>query len=164
MRLNVKTISFALVLILGIAALALSPALAFGLQGTSQNHQRFEVTFTKWITGMTPSGTLLMPGYTGGDAVGDFAGEVLNRKVSADGRTTMLQPIYEVRAGDRSFTALILGGQNSTGLGLLDGVILEGWRTGARVHVEFQKTTDCYRAPAGVCFQGTIRILPDSQP
>jgi len=140
----------------------ISPARALGLQGASQNHQRFEVTFTKWITGPTPSGTLLMAGFTGGDAVGVFAGEVLNRKVSTDGSITLLQPIYEVKAGDRSFTALILGGLNNTGLGLLDGVILEGWRTGARGHVEFQAKTNCVGAPAGACFRGTISILPDS--
>jgi hypothetical protein len=72
MRFNAKTISYALVLIAGVAALAVSPALAFGLQGASQNHQTFEVTFTKWITGVTPSGTLLMAGFTGGDAAGGF--------------------------------------------------------------------------------------------
>ena len=165
MRFNLKTTtSFALLLIAGAATLALSPDLAFGLQGTSPNHQMFEVTFTKWITGTSPSGTFLMAGLTGGDAPGSFSGEVLDRKVSTDGRTTLLHPVYEVISGNRSFTALIRGGQNSTGLGLLDGVILEGWRTGARVHVEFQRMTDCYGAPPGTCFQGTIRILPDSQP
>lgn len=155
---------FAALLSAIVLVFQISPALAFGLQGGSQNHQTFEVTFTKWITGGTPSGTLLMEGFTGGDAAGIFAGEVLNRKVSTDGRTTLLQPIYEVTSGSRSFTALILGGQNSTGLGLLDGVILEGWRTGARVHVEFQRMNDCSGAPSGPCFQGTIRILPDAQP
>jgi hypothetical protein len=148
-----------------VLVIQISPALAFGQQGASHNYQTFEVTFTKWITGMTSSGTLLMAGKTRGDAVGDFAGEVLNRKVSTDGQTTLLQPIYQVIAGNRSFTALILGGQNSKGLGLLDGVILEGWRTGARVHVEFQRKDNCRDAPPGVspCFEGTIFILPDSQ-
>jgi hypothetical protein len=158
-RTRVASLLSAIVLVFHI-----SPALAFGLQGKSQDHKAFEVTFTKWITGVSSSGTLLMAGLTGGDAPGGFAGEVLNRKVSTDGRTTLLQPIYEVISGNRSFTALILGGQNSAGLGLLDGVILEGWRTGARVHVEFQRMNDCPNAPPGPCFQGTIRILPDSQP
>ena len=39
------------------------------------------------------------------------------------------------------FTALIRGGTNSGGRAsaLLDGVILAGWRTGARVQVELQR-------------------------
>src|SRR2546425_13150391 len=58
----------------------ISPALAFGLQGASQNHQShkhqsFEVTFTKWITGPTPSGTLLMAGFNGGGGSRAFCWE-----------------------------------------------------------------------------------------
>jgi hypothetical protein len=80
-----------------------------------------------------------------------------------------LHAIYEVQVGEDSFTALIQGGRNRvTGGGaLLDGVILAGERTGARVHVEFQ-TYDpppngpgCpdARAPMGrSCFIGTIRV------
>jgi hypothetical protein len=158
-RTRIASLMSAIVLLFQI-----SPAPALGMQGASQNHLRYEVTFTKWITGQTASGTLLMAGFTGGDAVGTFAGEVLDRRVSTNGRVTLLHPVYEVIAGDRSFTALIRGGTNSTGLGQLDGVILEGWRTGARVHVEFQGMNNCPGAPAGLCFQGTIRILPDSVP
>ena len=63
------------------------------------------------------------------------------------------------RPGDHSFTALIHGGQNNqTGGAVLDGVILGGWRTGDRVHVEYRVKTNCLGAPAGTCFQGTIRI------
>ena len=47
--------------------------------------------------------------------------------------------MYEVVNGDRSFSALIRGGQNSAGAGRLDGVILAGWRSGARVQVVFQR-------------------------
>jgi hypothetical protein len=84
------------------------------------------------------------------------------RKVSADGRITQLWPIYEVTAGSRSFTALIQGGTNNrTGVGLLDGVIMDGWRTGDRVQVRFQTMTNCAGAPAGTCFQGTMRISRD---
>ena len=42
-----------------------------------------------------------------------------------------LEAIYEIRAGDHSFTALIRGGTNNlTGAAQLDGVVLAGWRTG----------------------------------
>lgn len=107
---------------------------------------------------------ILFTGFTGGDAAGAFAAEVLYRKVSSDGSIAQLWPVYKVAAGNRSFTALIQGGSNAAGLGLLEGVIMDGWRTGARVRVRFQRMTNCDNAPAGTCFQGTIRILPDTQP
>ena len=132
------------------------------------------VTFTKWVTGVTAPtvpGTPLPPGdpgqnivlfsgFTGGAAPGLFYAEVLYRKVSANKQITQLWPIYNVSAGHRSFTALIQGGTNNgTGVGLLEGVIMEGWRTGSRVRVRFQTMTNCAGAPPGTCFQGTIRIL-----
>lgn len=126
-------------------------------------HRRaVDVTFTKWVT-TSP----LMEGFTGGDVAGDFVGEVLQRQVSLNGRIIRLEAMYEVQAGDHSFTALIRGGTNAaTGAALLDGVILAGWRTGARVHVEFQTMipsspteSGCAGAPTGkTCFQGTIHI------
>lgn len=112
------------------------------------------ITFTKWITGFP-----LMAGFVGGDVAGDFAGEVMQYQESGNRRIIRLEAMYEVQAGNRSFTALIRGGQNNeTGTAILDGVILGGWRTGARVHVEYDVMTDCNGAPAGLCFQGTIHI------
>ena len=73
--------------------------------------------------------------------------------------------MYEVVDGDRSFTALIRGGSECGGRGLLDGVILAGWRTGARVQVVFQRylaiagRPSCVGAPGGKkCFVGTIHV------
>jgi hypothetical protein len=71
--------------------------------------------------------------------------------------------MYEVVDGDRSFTALIRGGSNPAGLGLLDGRILAGWRTGAPVHVAFQRYLasegGCVGAPVGkTCFVGVIHV------
>ena len=143
---------------------------------TSRNkhHQPADVTFTKWVTTFP-----LMEGVTGGDAPGEFVGEVLQRQVSQRqaescyqpapncGRVIRLEAFYEVRAGDRSFVALIRGGSSGdTGAAQLDGTILFGWRTGARVHVEFKtmipaSSTDsaCMGAPAGkTCFHGTIHV------
>ena len=138
-------------------------------------HRRpVDITFTKWVT-TSP----LMEGFTGGDVSGDFVGEVLQRQVSqtqaADcylpapncGRIIRLEAMYEVKAGNHSFTALIRGGTSGdTGAAQLDGVILFGWRTGARVHVEFQTMAapsptepGCVGAPPGrTCFEGTISI------
>jgi hypothetical protein len=132
------------------------------------------VTFTKWVTAVVPpnpgeavASRFLMAGIVGGDVAGDFVGEVLDRRVSTTGTVTAqivaLDALYEVRAGDHSFTALIQGGQNNaTRKALLDGVILDGWRTGARVHVEFTVIRGCAGKPAGPCFEGTIRIQRDS--
>ena len=87
-----------------------------------------------------------MAGVTGGHiGAGTFVGEVLDRKVSS-GLTApivSLHAIYEVQAGAFSFTALIQGGSGTAGIGLLDGVILNGWRAGSRVHVEFKTEASC---------------------
>jgi hypothetical protein len=168
-----------------LALLQISPVMAGGqsdaqlvlMQGTrvpgpptppaeqAENKHRggVDITYTKWITTLP-----LMEGFTGGDVPGVFAGEVFQRQVSRDGRVIRLEAVYEVKAGDRSFTALIRGGTGETkpgepasvsGAALLDGVILAGWRTGARVHVEFQTKTNCAGAPdARTCFEGTIHI------
>ena len=175
-------------LIAVVLLLQLSPALASGhpdaQQATLQGSRPVEVTFTKWPTTGLPSqptvpGRTLFKGFVGGDlGDGDFVAEVLDSKVSTNctffadpctpgitpptitGSIGALQAIYEVQAGENSFTALIQGGRNRVtgGVALLDGVILAGWRTGARVHVAFQTTADCAGAPAGPCFQGVIRV------
>ena len=156
------------------AVIMLSPLLLQTSRAHPGDDDKVEVTFTKWSIGVTPAPTpplppgdpgqttILFAGFTGGDAPGTFAAEVLYRKVSNNGSITQLWPIYQVFAGNRSFTALIQGGtNNATGVGLLNGVIMDGWRTGDRVQVRFQRMTNCAGAPAGTCFQGTIRILRD---
>jgi hypothetical protein len=124
-----------------------------------------EVTFTKWVK--VVDGVSLLDGFTGGDVVGVFAGEVFRSQTSYDGRIRLLDAMYGVQAGDRSFAAVIRGGRNNNpGDAVLDGVILDGWRTGARVHVEFQTkpapsptASACDGAPPGLtCFQGIIQI------
>lgn len=134
------------------------PAIA---NGAHKHRRAVEVSFTKWITAFP-----LMEGGVGHTGEGVFAGEVLNAKPTTNrGITsiTSLEAVYEVQAGRHSFTALLRGGQNNvTRTAVLDGVILNGWRTGARVHVEFDIISTCDGKPAGPCFQGTIRILPDS--
>jgi hypothetical protein len=142
-----------------VILLQISPALAgSGADGASNQRRPVDITFTKWITGFP-----LMAGFVGGDVAGDFTGEVLQFQPSGSGRIVRLEALYEVQAGRRSFTALIRGGQNNeTGTAILEGVILGGWRTGAHVHVEYEVMTDCPGAPAGTCFEGTIRVHPPS--
>ena len=133
------------------------------------------ITFTKWISGGSAP-DFWLAGVVGGDVVGGFAGEVLTLQNTTNPNITSitrLAAIYEIQdnTGSHSFTALIQGGQdNQTDKALLDGTILGGWRTGARVHVQFKQINDsavCTSAgaPSGTrpCFQGTIRIPPDSQ-
>ena len=149
-----------------------------------------EVTFTKWRTVVIPAppgvpapGTTtrsLFKGIAGGDlGAGDFVAEVLDRKASTPCTTVdpacapgtpptittpiaALHAIYEVQVGEHSFTALIQGGSNGvTGVGLLNGVILAGWRTGARVSVAFDTLSSCTDRDGvahGPCFDGTIRV------
>lgn len=144
----------------GVVALCIqiSPATA----ADHRDHNRpVDLAFTKWVTTFP-----LMEGYWGGDLANKFVGEVLQRQVSVNpslNSIVRLEAIYEFKNGDRSFTALIRGGTNNvTGAALLDGVILAGWRTGARVHVEFDTIpaiTGCFGAPAGKdCFVGTIHV------
>ncbi len=133
------------------------------------------VTFTKWVTSFPnkEDSVANMKGVVGGDVVGDFAGEVFERQTTTNTEITSitwLVAIYEIHAGPHSFTALVQGGQNNqTNKALLDGVILGGWLTGARVQVGFlqiNNSTDCTNAGAppstSPCFQGTIRIEPES--
>jgi len=161
------------VMIASVLLLNMPSAVANGAPNGRHKHDVI-VTFTKWVTAVVPpipgeaaASRFLMAGIVGGDVAGNFVGEVLDRRVSTTGTVTAqivaLDALYEVQAGDHSFTALIQGGQNNaTRKALLDGVILDGWRTGARVHVEFTVIRGCAGKPAGPCFEGTIRILRDS--
>jgi len=154
-----------------VAAVALvtqiSPALA---TGKDDDNRPVEITFTKWGVTAPPLPAPQPPfglfeGVSGDRLPGSFVAEVLWRQLSLNGHVNGLEAMYEVVDGDRSFTALIRGGSNAAGLGLLDGVIMAGWRTGARVEVVFQRHSaiagmpSCEGAPVNkTCFEGTIRV------
>ena len=144
----------------------MSPVLA-----ADQDHDSrpVAISFTKW--GAPPPAVPPTPffglfeGFAGDGIPGSFNAEVLWRQMSVNGHVTGLEAMYEVVDGDRSFTALIRGGSNAAGAGRLEGVILAGWRTGARVQVEFQRygaisgLPSCEGAPLNkTCFEGTIHI------
>ena len=151
-----------------VGAVALLIQISPALASDQDNHNRpVEITFTKW--GAPPPAVPPTPffglfdGFAGDGPVGSFFAELLWRQVSVNGHVAGLEAMYEVVDGDRSFTALIRGGTNAAGAGLLDGVILAGWRTGARVHVEFQRHLPseggCVGAPPGKnCFEGIIHV------
>jgi hypothetical protein len=158
------------------------PGIAVPSTETTKDKRRgpVEITFTKWRTAILPPppaapSRRLFKGIVGGDlGDGDFVAEVLDRKdstpctaldppctpdIPVTGSIIALHAIYEVQVGEHSFTALIQGGTNGvTTAALLDGVVLAGWRTGAKVHVAFQTIPTCDGAPAGPCFQGVIRV------
>ncbi len=168
-----------------VALLQTSPAEARGENGTRRDNRNtvMDVAFTKWNA--TP---VVLTGVTGGDVPGTFVGEVLQNQHSVNplvnpnpdpavdrvspilNGIVRLESLYGVMADDmrRSFTALIRGGQNQvTGVARFEGVVLAGWRSGARVRVVYQRyfAGDDHCTGAGApstanCFVGTIRIEP----
>jgi hypothetical protein len=135
------------------------------------DHNRpVDITFTKWgVTAPPPPAPQppfgLLEGFAGDGPVGSYVGEVLWRQASLNGHVVGLTAMYEVVDGDRSFTALIRGGQNAAGAAHFDGVILAGWRAGARVQVVYQRhlaiagMPSCAGAPLNkTCFEGTIHV------
>jgi hypothetical protein len=143
-----------------VGAVALLLQIAPALAADEENNNRpVEITFTKWSA--PPLGLLV--GFVDDGLEGSFVGEVLWRQASVNGHVVGLEAVYEVVDGDRSFTALIRGGQNAAGAARFDGVILAGWRTGARVQVVYQRHLasegGCARAPIGkTCFEGIIHV------
>ena len=133
-------------------------------QGRDDPNRPLEATFAKWFITST-----LLEGNWGGNVDNKFVGELLQRQASVNlalNTVARLEAVYQFHHGGEFFTALIRGGSNSvTGKAYLDGVVLAGWRTGASVHVEFDRkagipgTIGCAGAPAGTtCFVGTIQV------
>lgn len=127
-------------------------------QATAQSRPVY-VTFTKWFPAPGP----LMVGITDEDGdPGTYAG-VLLRRTPLNDQIAELEAQYQViNPSGHSFTALIEGKSHiPTGSAVLNGVVTEGWSLGAQVHVTFDRVP-CAQAPNGVCFQGTIRVMPGS--
>ena len=157
------------VVFVGVVALCLQVAHVMA-DGRGDHNRPVEITFTKWAETAPPPPAPQPPfglfeGFSDDGLPGSLVAEVLWRQPSLNGHVIGLEAMYEVVDGDRSFTALIRGGQNAAGAALLEGVILAGWRTGARVQVEFQRylanplLPSCEGAPINKnCFEGTIRV------
>ena len=155
--------------LVGAIVMLLPVSLAMAQGHSDHSNRPIDVTFTKW--GAPPPAVPPVPffglfeGFSGDGLVGSFVAEVLWRQRSVNGHVTGLEALYEVVDGDRSFSALIRGGSNAAGSALLEGVILAGWRTGARVQVEFQAypaivgAPSCEGAPDNKnCFVGIIHV------
>lgn len=120
-----------------------------------------EVTFTKWIDPSFPQ----FKGVAGGDVPGDFAATVLQRTPFDNGNIVDLRARYEVIAEDagHSFVAEIEGKQNNQTLrAVLNGSVVHGWLTGARVHVTFDVIEPCSQFNKPRCFTGILTVLAGS--
>jgi hypothetical protein len=142
-----------------IAVLVLATGIAAASAQTQNRKERantLELTYTKWFAPGFPN----MVGVVGGDIAGQFGGAVLEARPGASGRFTRLKAIYIVVAPDpsRSLTIRVKGAQdNQSGTAELNGRVVDGWRTGARVHAQY-KVISCTQSPDQTCFQGTISI------
>ena len=132
-----------------------------GAQAQATGGANIDVTFTKWIDPIFPQ----FKGVAGGDVPGDFAATVLERTPFDNGNIVALRARYEVIADNaaRSFVAEIEGKQNNqTSRAVLNGSVVEGWLTGARVHVTFDVIRPCPEFNKPVCFTGILRVLAGS--
>ena len=146
----------------GVATAPTAPSNAIPSAGAQAraDSQPVEVTFTKWFP---VPGTPQMVGTTdeGGDP-GTYAGVLLSRTPLNDEIAELEAQYQVINASGHSFTALIRGKSHiQKGNATLNGVVTEGWALGAQVHVTFDRVS-CTAAPNGVCFQGTIRVMPGS--
>src|SRR5262249_9543707 len=143
--------------LIALVVVAATIAAASTQARTRRQHHRnrpadLELTYTKWIAPGLPN----LVGVVGGDIVGKFGGAVYERTVDPTGRFVHLSAIYIVVAPDpeQSFTAHVEGTEDLQTLkAVLDGRVIDGSPTHARVHVEFDVVT-CTQAPSGTCFQG----------
>lgn len=120
-----------------------------------------EIAYEKWILAGG-----VMRGNTSNGA-GTFTGQILSRVPFDNGVVVKLQAVYMITdpTGGRSFTTIIEGTSNlQRGSAVLNGVVTEGWRAGAPVHVVFDILSPCpvASAPVGTktCYQGIIRVGP----
>ena len=121
-----------------------------------------EIAYEKWIL----AGGVMRGNTSNGP--GTFTGQILSRVPFDNGVVVKLRASYVITdpsAAGRSFTTIIEGTSNLVrGSAVLNGVVTEGWRAGAPVHVVFDILSPCpvASAPAGTktCYQGIIRVGP----
>ena len=136
---------------------------AAGAQVQATSSAPVEVSFTKWI-----DPNLGFPSFIGiaaGDVPGEFVATVLERTPFDNGNIVHLRASYEVIADNaaRSFVAEIEGKQNTqTASAVLNGSVVDGWLTGARVHVTFDVIQPCPQFNQSRCFTGILRVLAGS--
>jgi hypothetical protein len=150
--------------LIAVLVLATGITAASGQTRNRMAHEKtagVELTYTKWFAPGFPN----MVGVVGGDIVGQFGGAVLKATPDDTGQFIRLTAIYIVVAPDpsRSLTIHVEGAQdNQSGTAVLNGRVVDGWLTGARVHAQY-KVISCTQSPDHTCFQGTISIKQRSE-
>jgi hypothetical protein len=143
-----------------IAVLVLATGITAASAQTKDRKARanaMELTYTKWFS--PGPGPPHMVGVVGRDIAGKFGGAVLDATSDAPNRFR-LKAIYIVLADDpsRSLTIRVQGTEES-GTAVLNGRVIDGRLTGARVRAQYTVIPTCEESPAGgPCFQGTISV------
>jgi hypothetical protein len=121
---------------------------------SGQSHRDAEVTFTKWITTFPA-----MAGVDGG-AVGPgaYSGEILKK---TPGSVTVIDALYHINGSRHSFTALVEVKQTGLNAVIL-GVVTDGWEKGDLVNGEYTQVSCAHDGITTACFQGTLKLQPDS--
>ena len=167
LRVQSRVASFVISMLL---VLQIAPALA-------EQHGHADVIFTKWVTGLTPCPSSLLPsilpsglclsmeGVVSGDVGGGlFAG--VASLVSSDPDTGVLDALYQIGTGSaHEFTAHNRVTQdNTTNTAKIKGVVIDGWLKGAKVDGQYQVISPCGILNVNVlltgdtCFQGTLHV------
>jgi hypothetical protein len=161
-RIQTRIASFVIAILL---LLQISTALASGRRAAAVDNfrGRVEVTFIKWVTDW-PN----MAGVVSGDVGGGlFVGLVLNYN-HTDAIDTV-EAIYHINGGALQFTAHVYVTQdNLTGVGVINGYVVDGPLQGTRVNGEYDVISPCGILNAingsfgDACFQGNLVIRPGS--
>jgi hypothetical protein len=143
-------------------------------QKSDHNNGAATVTWTKWTTWETPTPTVFafLAGIVGGD-VGDgtFTGEALIRTPLSDGVTVLIEADYHFHGSKHSFTAhlfivqtnIIVNGAVINQVGVLTGVISDGWLKGNVVEGEYARFIVPHDGPNPFGFEGTLEIKKGSK-
>lgn len=167
-RLNLRTrllaAIFALALVASIATLTLAPRP--GPASADGHGPKADVTFTKWLTDADfPTLPWDMTGIVGGDVgTGAYTGEVLSQV--DNGTTWAIHATYNFNGGKHSLTADVqIIDTDATGVGVITGVVTNGWLKGSQVTGGFATLPVCDIATPGningtLCWKGTLHIGP----
>jgi hypothetical protein len=163
-----------LALVLLAATFAAVPAQSALADSGKASGDPIDVTFTKWVTSLPanpPSmAGVLMAGVVGGAVgEGDFAGKVILDDSSVPG-FWLAKARYGFIGERHSFTAVVNVKQNNAlGTATITGHVTKGWLKGAIVTGGYKVMPTCpIETPGnifgeyGLCFQGTLRLIRNS--
>ena len=137
-----------------------------------KNHGAATVSFTKWATKLYPLPSEIfadMAGFVEGGDIGDgeFSGELLSSARNAD-NVLIGEAVYHFDGSKHSFSAHVRLEQPGFGpgsIGVITGVITEGWLKGHRVEgvylVVSSALSPCYAPGSGIgnCFEVDLYLI-----